>query len=88
MLAYHWKRKAEQGDPKESFSCLVKIRYSKTSRKTIAAYSLIVISLNMASGFLSFLTNPIDINAISIFLQIILIIGLFGLGVWLVKEKK
>lgn len=88
VLAYHWKRKAEQGDPKESFSCLVKIRYSKTSRKTIAAYSLIVISLNMASGFLSFLTNPIDINAISIFLQIILIIGLFGLGVWLVKEKK
>lgn len=88
VLAYHWKRKAKEGESKESFSCLVKIRYSKTSRKTIAAYSLIVISLNMVSGFLSFLTNVINNDMVSSFLQIVLIIGLFGLGVCLVQNKK
>ncbi len=94
VLAYHWKKKSIDGKPKQSFSCLVKIRYSKTSRKTIAAYSLIVISLNIASSFLFSQINaiedsiPFDIFKKFNIVQILSIILIFSLGVWLVKDKK
>lgn len=45
-LAYHWK----QGEPQPSFSCLVKVKYSKARWHTILAYSLIVIGLGIISS--------------------------------------
>lgn len=48
VLAYHWKNSSKEGQ--ESFSCLVKINYSKTNMKTILSYVLIVIGLGIISS--------------------------------------
>lgn len=50
VLAYHWKN--SNGTEQESFSCLVKINYSKTNMKTILSYIFIVIGLGIISSLL------------------------------------
>lgn len=46
ILAYHWKTKGDPG----SFSCLVKVNYSKTKVSTIFVYAMLVIVLGIISS--------------------------------------
>lgn len=46
ILAYHWKQKEE----KTSYSCLIKVKYSKARLITIISYALIVVALGIISS--------------------------------------
>lgn len=46
ILAYHWKTKGNPG----SFSCLIKVNYSKTKVSTIFVYALLVVVLGIISS--------------------------------------
>ncbi len=46
ILAYHWKPKSDSG----SFSCLVKVNYSKTKVSTIFVYAMVVVVLGIISS--------------------------------------
>ena len=81
VLAYHWKN----SEPKEDFSCLVKINYSKAKRITILAYALSVVALGIISSAiftaLNSVTSKIFLATIfELLLGAVLLILAFVLG--------
>ena len=76
ILAYHWKQK----EKKASYSCLVKINYSKARPVTIFSYALIVVALGILSSVVVTGANvliPNDFN-------VILLCGGIGAGLLIV----
>lgn len=84
ILAYHWKQKEE----KSSYSCLVKVNYSKARIVTIVAYALIVIALGILSSSFVTIANILKPGSLKPMGGCVVIsVALLGLGIVLGKAK-
>jgi hypothetical protein len=78
ILAYHWK--FEQG-----CTCLIKVKYSKTNKRILSAYVLIVIALGMTGSFAITLFQTLINDSLSMYSIVsgLVILIVFGLGILL-----
>lgn len=89
ILAYHWKTTKQ----KDSYSCLVKVNYSKAKRLTIFSYALIVVALGIISSAVITLENVLFPTTTMSTMSSALIyavtgFGLLGFGIFLGHTSK
>lgn len=82
ILAYHWKSDKD-------YSCLIKVRYSKTDFSTLCAYVLIVIALGIVGSTIVSVAQAIFEKASVSFalISVALAVILFLSGLYLGKKK-
>ena len=85
ILAYHWKTKGGSG----SFSCLVKVNYSKTKVSTILIYAMLVVVLGIISSSIVNVVSILYPNDLGIMLVCVIVgVLLVGGGMFIGKYLK
>jgi hypothetical protein len=83
ILAYHWKFEEIL-----SSSCLIKVKYSRTKKSTIAGYIFIVIALGIIGSAVVSFTQALFLQQDLKFMGIDIIVALLLFGVGLLLGQK